>query len=186
MYSIAIVELIACWLAWVAGFILRGKTAPHRKPVVVDPAARWGIVLQAISFSLIWSFVGPPAEQPGAIPRTIASMILAPVAVALSWSAVRHLGKQWRLDAGLNEDHELVRTGPYRLVRHPIYAGLFGLLLATGLLLTRWPALLAGIALFAAGTEIRIRVEERLLASRFRESFQEYRAAVPAYIPILR
>jgi len=71
-------------------------------------------------------------------------------------------------------------------VRHPIYASLLAALLCTLLLLTPWQWCLVSLALFVAGTEIRVRTEDRLLASRFPEAFREYRRKVPAYLPFLR
>jgi protein-S-isoprenylcysteine O-methyltransferase Ste14 len=118
--------------------------------------------------------------------RIIASMVLAPVAALFGWLSVRHLGKQLRILAGLYADHELIRTGPYAIVRHPVYASLFMMMLATGLLFARWPVLLLSIALYIAGTEIRIHAEEGLLRARFGEEFEEYRRRVPAYLPFLR
>ena len=113
-------------------------------------------------------------------------MVLGPLSVALAWAATRHLGKQWRYEAALSEDHTLIQTGPYRWVRHPIYASMFGMLLSTGFCWTWWPMFLTAILVFLAGTEIRIRAEERLLAERFKDSFYDYRSRVPAYIPFLR
>jgi protein-S-isoprenylcysteine O-methyltransferase Ste14 len=86
----------------------------------------------------------------------------------------------------LYEDHELVRTGPYAWVRHPIYASLLAMLLCTLLLLTPWQWSLAALVVFLAGTEIRVRTEDRLLASRFQDVFREYRKKVPAYVPFVR
>ncbi len=113
-------------------------------------------------------------------------MILGPASVALAWSAVRHLGKQWRIQAALSEDHELVRTGPYAWVRHPVYASMLGILLATGFAWSSWLQLLAALAIFLAGTEIRVRAEDGLLAGRFGETFEAYGSRVRAYIPFLR
>jgi protein-S-isoprenylcysteine O-methyltransferase Ste14 len=112
--------------------------------------------------------------------------VLGIAAPLLSWSAVRNLGRQFRVNAGLYEDHELVRTGAYAIVRHPIYASLFAILGATLFLLTPldWAAL--SIALFIAGTEIRVRAEDGLLLSRFGQAFEDYRRAVRAYIPFIR
>jgi protein-S-isoprenylcysteine O-methyltransferase Ste14 len=104
----------------------------------------------------------------------------------LSWTSARTLGKQWRFDAALNTDHELVQSGAYRVVRHPIYASMFAMMLGTGFLITRLWLLAAAIAFFVAGTEVRIRVEDALLASRFGERFEEYRRRVPAYVPFMR
>ena len=100
---------------------------------------------------------------------------------------MRALGQHWRLDAGLNADHELVRAGPYRVVRHPIYTSMFCMLLGTGLVLaTPLPLLLPSLLMLAIGTEIRVRTEEKLLASQFGEQFLDYRRRVPAYIPFLK
>jgi protein-S-isoprenylcysteine O-methyltransferase Ste14 len=68
-----------------------------------------------------------------------------------------------RVDAGLNADHRLVTAGPYRVVR-----------LAVALLV------------FVAGTEIRVRIEDGLLASRFGEQFADFRRRMPAYVPFVR
>jgi protein-S-isoprenylcysteine O-methyltransferase Ste14 len=108
------------------------------------------------------------------------------LACLLSWTAVRALGRQWRFDAGVNEDHELVRSGPYRFVRHPIYTSMMCLFLGTALLIARWPLLLLSFALLILGTEIRVRTEDRLLESHFGESLREYLSEVPAYIPLLK
>ena len=96
-----------------------------------------------------------------------------------------HLGKQWRIQAGLFSNHELVRTGPYRVLRHPIYVALLGMLIGTGLVVSWWPIVVLAASLFVAGMEIRIHAEDALLADRFGEAFEKYRATVAAYIPLL-
>lgn len=60
------------------------------------------------------------------------------------------------------------------------------LLLATGLLVAPLPLFLLAAALFLAGTEIRVRVEDAVLSSRFGAEFQDYKRAVAAYIPFVR
>jgi protein-S-isoprenylcysteine O-methyltransferase Ste14 len=100
---------------------------------------------------------------------------------------MRVLGRHWRLDAGLNAEHELVQCGPYRLVRHPIYTSMFCMLLETGLVLaTPLPLLLPSLLVLVIGTEIRVRIEERLLAAQFGDQFLDYQRRVPAYIPFLK
>jgi protein-S-isoprenylcysteine O-methyltransferase Ste14 len=99
---------------------------------------------------------------------------------------VRALGRQWRIDAGLNPDHELVTSGPYRVVRHPIYTSMLCVLSGTGFLIAPLPILLLSTLVFIAGAEIRMRIEDKLLASRFGERFEDYRRRVPAYIPFVR
>ena len=60
------------------------------------------------------------------------------------------------------------------------------ILLGTGVLLTSLPLFLTSIVLFTVGTEIRVRVEDALLASRFGDQFRDYRRSVAAYIPFIR
>jgi len=185
LFFIAFGELVVCWVLWVLVFVRRQRQPSGQKPVVTARTARWGILLQGISYGLVWSFSTPPTGL-WAAPLIGISMVLAPASVLLAFFAVRHLGKQWRIQAGLNEDHELVQTGPYRWVRHPIYTSMLALFLATGALLTRWPVFLVALALILAGTEIRVRVEDGLLASRFGEAFRSYKSRVRAYIPVVR
>lgn len=182
---IALGELSVCWVVWSLAFIRARRKAAGQRKVVRAPASRWGILLQMVGFALTWSYVRPAGyEQAPAL--LVASMLLGPPSAALAWAAVRHLGKQWRYEAALSEDHELIRTGPYAWVRHPIYASMLGLLLATGAAWSWWPMFLAALVVFLAGTEVRVRAEDRLLAERFRESFTEYRSRVPAYVPFIR
>lgn len=183
--TVALVELVLCWVAWSLAFLKPHKQAAGQKKVVRAPVSRWGIVLETLGFALVWAYVRPAGFEKS-VPSLIASMILAPPSVALGWAATRHLGKQWRYEAALIEDHVLIQTGPYRWVRHPIYASMLGMLLATGAARTWWPMFIAAVIVFLAGTEIRVRAEDRLLAERFQESFVAYRSRVPAYIPFIR
>ncbi len=182
---IAFAELLLCWILWSLAFLKPRRQAADRKEVAKSPSSKWGILLVMVSFALVWAYVRPVGFHKSA-PSLIASMILAPPSVVLVWVAARRLGKQWRYAAALREDHELIQTGPYRWLRHPIYASMFGMQLATGFCWTWWPMFLASILCFLAGTEIRVRSEERLLESRFQDSFRAYRSRTRAYIPFVR
>lgn len=181
---IALAELALCWIAWTLAFVKPRKEAVGQKEVASAPASKWGILLVMLSFALTCAWVRPSGFEKS-WPSLIASMILGPPSVALAWAATRHLGKQWRYKAALSEGHELIQTGPYRWLRHPIYASMLGMLLATSAAWTWWPMFLAALAAFLTGTEIRIRAEDRLLAEHFRNSFNAYRSRVRAYIPLV-
>jgi protein-S-isoprenylcysteine O-methyltransferase Ste14 len=111
---------------------------------------------------------------------------MVPLSVWSAWISVSALGKQWRIDAALLPDHELVRKGPYRLLRHPVYTSYFTMVLANALLLTSGPVIACSAALFAIGTEVRVRAEDELLSERFGEEFETYRRRVRAYLPLVR
>jgi protein-S-isoprenylcysteine O-methyltransferase Ste14 len=182
---VAYVELGLSFIVWSLAFAKPSKQAAGQKEVVSAPASRWGIGLVLVSFAFAWAYVRPVGFQKSAA-ALIASMILCPPSVALAWAATRHLGKQWRYKAALSLDHELIQTGPYRWLRHPIYASMFGMILAVLAAWTWWPMAIGSVIAFIAGTEIRIRAEECLLAGRFGDSFSAYRARTSAYIPFLR
>ncbi len=99
-------------------------------------------------------------------------------------AAVRTLGKQWSLQARVLEHHELIRHGPYRIVRHPIYTGMFGMLVAGSLAYGHWLSLLIASVVYCVGTIIRIRSEEKLLRQQFGSAYEEYAREVPAFIPL--
>lgn len=138
----------------------------------------WFPPLQRKQFSPVTS--GSQTVEWGLAALTVA------IAVASAWpvnAAARRLGKQWALAARLVEGHALIQDGPYRFVKNPIYTGMFGMLLATGLVMTQWIPLLVASLLFIAGTYIRIRSEERLLRKAFGTEFEQYARKVPALIP---
>ena len=175
----------AYWAVWLYPFAFRSTRGPNRKSVTAPGATAAGLVLEVLSVGLAFVFRLPPGTAPG-WPRLAAAAIIGAASLVLVWSAVRHLGKQLRVTAGIYEDHELVRSGAYGIVRHPIYAALVGGLITTMLLLTRVEWMAPLFVLCVAGTEIRVRTEDRLLETRFGNEFQRYRRQVRAYIPFVR
>jgi len=179
------ISLLFWWGAWFYPFIFRAPHFQKRPSVTVSGPTLIGLLLETSGFFLAFSSRLPPDSPPG-IARAAAATILGALGVLLFWTSVTHLGKQFRIQAGLYHDHELVRTGPYAVVRHPIYSSMLCMLMCTMLLVTRWEWAAVPLVLFIVGTEIRIRSEDKLLASRFGPKFESYRKDVPAYIPFVR
>lgn len=176
------VILAAGWFLWFAPFPLSrwNFKAPDKK----DRRARWGILLQLVAYSLLWQ--GEVWTRSPGMLRLAFSIFFLTLAGLLSWTGTRALGKHLRFDAALSPDHQLVRSGPYRLLRHPIYTSMFCMLLGTGVMISLPLLLFLAILVFLAGTEIRVRIEDGLLASRFGDQFRDYQRTIPAYIPLLR
>jgi protein-S-isoprenylcysteine O-methyltransferase Ste14 len=179
------IELLVYWLVWAYPFIFRAPHGQKRASIAASTPTLIGLSLEVLAIFGAFVFRLPAGSPPG-MARVAASLIFGLIGVVLAWTAVQHLGRQFRICAGLWEDHELVRSGPYAVVRHPIYASLLAMLLCTLLLLTPWQWVLVSLAVFLVGTEIRVRTEDRLLASRFPEVFGDYRRKVPAYLPLVR
>jgi len=179
-YGYAIVA--AGLLLWAIPFFAatRNKQAAGQ----LDRRARWGILIEAVGYSIVWQ--ARFWERPLPPWRAALSVLFFALAAVLSWTARRALGRHWRIDAGLSADHELVTSGPYALVRHPIYTSMLCLLWGTAFILAPLPLLAIATAVFILGTEIRVRAEDRLLAARFGQRFHDYRRRVGAYIPLIK
>ena len=182
--------VILCWLVFGAIFIFR-KSPPKQAEAKRDRVAFIGILLQMCGYTLTWfqpphkPFLPPVVALEGAA-GIVFSVFTVAIAIASVWLigvAVRFLGKQWAIAARLVEDHKLITTGPYAYVRNPIYTGMFGMLIATGLAMEHWLGLIVGAILFAAGLLIRIRSEEKLLRAAFGQEFDDYAKRVSAVIP---
>jgi len=186
MWVISWSLVAVAWFAWLYPLLFRAPHQQDRPSVTLAAPTRAGLLLQGLGITLAFIFHMPFDTQPGVV-RIVAGLAIAVVSAVMSWTSVPSLGRQFRISAGLYEDHQLVRSGPYRYVRHPIYSSMLGLLLCSILLLmTEWQWTAISLAFYIAGTEIRVRAEDGLLASRFGEEFHRYRKSVSAYIPFVR
>jgi protein-S-isoprenylcysteine O-methyltransferase Ste14 len=114
------------------------------------------------------------------LPWLGAILTLAGVAFAI-WARV-HIGRYWSGTVALKVGHELVRTGPYAHVRHPIYTGVLVMLAGTALAIARYGALLAFLLLLA-DLIWKSRREEALLAQEFGAAFEEHRSHTGFFFP---
>jgi len=175
------VILVAGIVGWFTPFVIAHRQAISAS--TVDKRARWGILLQFVAFTLLWQ--GHFWLRQLAPARLAVCIALFGLAILLSWTSARALGRHMRVDAALGDEHKLVRSGPYGLVRNPIYTSMLLLMCAIAVVVTPWQLFIASLVLFVIGTEIRVRTEEKLLAARFGDEFQKYKKSVPAYIPLL-
>ncbi len=127
---------------------------------------------------LAWRFV--PAGD--ATAETGLAMVIAGAAFA-AWARL-YLGSNWSGRITIKEDHELVRTGPYAIVRHPIYSGLLLAVLGTAVAIGELGCLLA-FALAIAGWGQKWRTEEQFLRERFGAQYESYRKEVKGLIPFV-
>ncbi|HKP45756.1 MAG TPA: isoprenylcysteine carboxylmethyltransferase family protein [Pyrinomonadaceae bacterium] len=186
--TIVFVIVMACWVAFAAIFVFRSTPAANNDKKK-DGVSIFGVALQGLSYGIVWSVHRHAFSEmfPGWVLLNaflnIVALAAAIGSVVLITKAVRTLGKEWSITARTVEDHKLATNGPYARVRHPIYTGMLGMLLATGIAISHWLALPVALLVFAAGTLIRIRIEERLLKETFGSQFDQYAKRVPAVIP---
>lgn len=94
------------------------------------------------------------------------------------------IGRNWSSDITLKEDHELMRSGPYGIVRHPIYSGLAMAILGTAVGIGEVRGLLA-LALAVAAWRHKANQEERLMVQQFGAAYESYRREVKGLIPFV-
>jgi protein-S-isoprenylcysteine O-methyltransferase Ste14 len=100
------------------------------------------------------------------------------------WARV-HLGDNWSGTVTIKRHHDLIVTGPYAIVRHPIYTGLLAALVGAAVARNEWRGVLAVLIALAALWR-KLRLEERWMAERFGERYAAYARAVPALLPFSR
>ncbi len=110
---------------------------------------------------------------------------LVVLGLAFAVAARAWLGGNWSGTVTLKQDHELIRNGPYRWVRHPIYTGLLLAVLGSAIALGEWRALV-GLALITVSFLRKIGIEEQFLTQQFGDAYTRYRAEVPALLPVPR
>jgi protein-S-isoprenylcysteine O-methyltransferase Ste14 len=186
--TLVFVIVMICWFVFAGTFLLRKKppSPPDRKR---DPGSLFGVALQGVSYGIVWGVRRPmftpivSRHEALAIAASVLAICAAVGSVWLVTAAVKTLGKEWSLTARLVEGHKLATSGAYAYVRHPIYTGMLGMLVATGLAFSHWLALLIALAVFLVGTRIRILREEKLLREEFGADFEDYARRVRAIVP---
>ena len=98
------------------------------------------------------------------------------------WARV-HIGRNWGMPMSLREGHELVTSGPYAYVRHPIYSGL--LLAMVGSVLTSGLPWLLGLILYFTYLIFAARSEEKTMLAQFPDSYPAYRSRTKMLIPFV-
>jgi protein-S-isoprenylcysteine O-methyltransferase Ste14 len=177
------------WLAWLAYWIIAAgnvKAVRRREPRV----SRLGhVALSALAAALL---AFPDRHLPWLdqrfLPRTMVAywlgLIMLAVGIAFAVWARNYLGRNWSGTVTVKQDHELIRTGPYRLVRHPIYSGLLLAILGTAIAFGEWRGLLA-FGLLTGSLLLKLQIEERFMSESFPNEYARYRAEVPALIPFI-
>lgn len=174
--------ITACWLIYLGVWLI---TAFRLKPIAraADSASRmWELLILVCAAELLFGEAPKVALLDArwlpALPQLVGlGIALTAAGAAFSIVARLYLGENWSATATIKQDHELIRTGPYRLVRHPIYTGTLIAAIGTAIALGETRDLLA-LPLVIVGFWLKARSEERLLMSNFGDRYAAYRREV--------
>ena len=147
-----------------------------------------GIVCQGVGFAS--AGFGPvrfglPWFAPASIIWSALVILLGGSAIGIFIAATKAMGKNWSVVARTRSDHQLVRSGPFAVVRHPIYLALFLYLLSFAVAFGHLGQLIIAVPIYLIGMVIRVREEEKLLRAQFGEEHVRYAREVPAFIPFI-
>ena len=158
------------------------KAAPTRR----DWTSLGGVLIQSAGIGL----AGGPARGVGSglldgidAPRTWITVLTIGGAAALFFWAARTMGANWSIVARMRQGHELVTSGPFAWVRHPIYLAMLLFLLSLAAATAHERALWLAVPVFVIGTLIRTTREEALLRAQFGAAYEAYAARVKRFIP---
>jgi protein-S-isoprenylcysteine O-methyltransferase Ste14 len=181
--------LALIWLAWVISWVVAsfwsGRTKAH-VPTLSSLAYRIPILLGAILF-MPWTghaLGETPLYHVGNL-GTYALAVVVVLGISFTWWARIHLGRFWSNAITHKEDHKVIDTGPYGVVRHPIYTGLIIAILATGIAVGTLTSLLGAILISFSQWQ-KARMEEKFLTVELGpEAYGPYCARVPMIVPFL-
>jgi protein-S-isoprenylcysteine O-methyltransferase Ste14 len=179
--------LVGTAAIWV---VLELRQSIIRRPEGVK--ANWG---SEVLFRLI---VGAGALVAGVLPGLSQSATIQPAALAdwigllLFWGgislrlwSIRTLGRYFTVTVQTSSDQPVITDGPYRVIRHPSYAGLLLVFVAGGLFIGNWWSLVALSVAMTGGLVFRIRVEERALLQSLGDGYRDYAATHKRLVPLI-
>jgi protein-S-isoprenylcysteine O-methyltransferase Ste14 len=175
------------WVLWFVSWIAASRWS--------DPAARQTAAGEAVPYraatviGALMLFFGDRAFFPGAwlwdagLGVGWILVLFIALGLAFTWWARIYLGRLWSSSVTKKADHHVVDTGPYAIVRHPIYTGLIAALSATAILKANAIAIL-GVLLMTYGFWLKARLEERFLREQLgAAAYDSYRRRVPMLMP---
>jgi protein-S-isoprenylcysteine O-methyltransferase Ste14 len=180
--------ILACWLTFLVYWLVsaqRGKAIAERQSVLSALAHR-------LPVGLGWWMLAypqfPPPMNFAVIPLTdlarVVGVLICVYGLCFTLWARRTLAGNWSSDVTFKADHELIKTGPYRFVRHPIYTGLLIMSLGTAIEIGQLHCWLS-VPVTALGFWIKLSQEERLLLRHFPDDYPAYQKQVKALVPFI-
>ena len=188
-YSRPAIRMLASAAIWLVMIVYWNSSVRKIRPVAKAEDAKSIARRQLLlNLAILMLFVPVPGLTRQFLAPTRAAVaagftVQAGSALFYFWTK-RYLGRFWSSAVAIMKDHQLVRTGPYRLIRHPLYTGMLGMFFGTAIVSGQYHALI-GAALGVFVYWGKIRIEERALSEAFGAEYNDYKRHSSALIPWL-
>jgi protein-S-isoprenylcysteine O-methyltransferase Ste14 len=139
------------------------------------------ILLSTTWIPLPWLYL--PLWPTGLLPFWLGAAVTIAGLLFAVW-AREHLGKNWSRSVTIKENHELITSGPYAMVRHPIYTGILAGFLGTTIALSQVRGVIAFVLILLV-LWAKFRMEEQWMRSQFGETYAAYSQKTAALVPYI-
>ena len=158
-----------------------GETTARRSRASIVGVAIQGLAIGFTSIGIQRATLDPLSAK-ALVDAAAVALLMAATVWLFAWAS-RTMGRNWSIVARTRGDHALVTAGPFAWIRHPIYTAMFLMMIALAIGLGHMARLFIAVPLYALGTAIRVRIEERLLRTAFSSAYEEYANRVKRFIP---
>jgi len=171
------------WVLWSAYWFISSGNAAKNKTAESRTERLEHVAPIAAGMVLIFYGQFSPALYSNAPAKMFGALLTLCGLGFTVWARV-HLGKYWSGTITLKEGHRLIRTGPYSIVRHPIYTGFIAGIIGSAIAASTISAF-AGAFIVAAAYILKIRREETVLLKEFGAEYEAFKKETPALIPLI-
>ena len=186
---------LACWIIFVLYWFISARSVKPIQETRGWLGGNWYPILYLIGFLFMINFrflgrLGIPTNKLATLllpDTTVLNSIIVILLIAgliIAIVARRTLARNWSVAVALKEDHELITTGPYKYVRHPIYTGMLLMILGTALSVATLGACI-GFFIILVGVLLKLRQEEALLTKHFAQGYLSYKKRTRTLIPFI-
>jgi protein-S-isoprenylcysteine O-methyltransferase len=159
----------------------QGSVSRDRRSLVL----LWGVILISIWLGIFMLWLFPNARLPHPRAFYLIGLLLFIGGIVLRWYSIFYLGRFFTVDVAIASEHQVVDSGPYRLIRHPSYTGALIAFVGFGLCLGNWLSLLLTTLPISAAFLWRIRVEERALLEALGDDYRAYMRRTKQLLPFV-
>lgn len=176
-----------CWIIFLVYWVVSARSVKAIEERVGGIGGYWHYVLATLAFILLQKIPIYPLTivlVPHSVALDVVRSLLAIGGLVIAIVARRRLAGNWSGSVTFKRNHELITTGIYRYVRHPIYTGVLLMFIATALLVGTVGAVIGFFILFFTFW-FKLKQEEELMIKHFPKEYPEYKRRVKALIPYI-